>query len=652
MGNTLRPLKRSVQPKKQKPDKLVAGFDIETDGLGGDFIAGEIWTSDNDGLFSTDLSELFEWILNHDQYIYLSHNGCGYEFAYLAPLVYHYVTSRDDWEFCPTVQGDSRFVQFRLTQYDTEKLTRSGKPTKIKEIDMRDTLCLWPMPLEKVADTFCPEFPKLKGAINFEKETFDPGNEDHRRYLHRDCEVLVVAYQRYRENVKTVFGSSLGVTAGSTAMRAFQANIEPGKAYFRDRKSSNIVRQAYYGGLVLPGHQVGEWGQIGCVDVNAAYGFQMKTHLFPVGSSYLTRKMREDRIGFFEVNCIVPESVFDTYGFNPIPRKDRDGLCWPTGEFTTFISTPEIIFARELGCTVDVVAGYEWKRQEDVFSTFMSLCEEWEVKENGRYKQSVKPQRNSLYGKFGSKPVHKVLSFSKDWQVGCMPVINEKTGEWIPGLWTKEEQLDAEYMLPEWAALICAYERLYLMKFIMEAYRRGAKNVYTDTDSLKFDLPVLEEILTENILPIGDRYGQFKLEEICHSFLLVGGKCFYGLVNPDLSNPFSLIDWKNGKKDLKKAKGVPGRLLDRQDYVDTLDNLRYNNKVIDIRTSKRFVSVKSVKSIFQEMSYVKPVERKRKLTNIKNSYSWQYTPDGKIWPRGYDILAKYGPIELLEAVGD
>lgn len=631
---SVKPLCRVERRKRPVKDKEIAGFDIETDGIGGPFIEGEIWTSDGDGVRSTDLYKLFEWILDHPQYLYLSHNGSGYEFAYLAPLVYDFVSNHPDWEFHPTVQGDSRFVQFLLTKYDREKLTRYGKPTKLAEIDLRDTFCLWPMKLSKVADAFCPEYPK--GDIDFEKETYNPGNERHRQYLHRDCEILVVAYQRYRENVRTVFGSELGITAGSTAMRAFKANIAAGKTYYRDRKSESLVRAAYYGGLVLPGHQVGEWGLTGCIDVNAAYANQQKTHLYPVGASYYTTHMREDRIGFFEVHCIVPECVFDTLGFNPIPRKDKDGLCWPTGEFDTFLSTPEIMYAREKGCTVDIIVGYEWDRTEDVFSTFIGLCEEWEIKEEGRYKPSVKQQRNSLYGKFGSKETHKTLTFSHEPIDGAEPVFIEKTGEWVEGLWTITEKLDTDYMLPHWAALITAYERLYLMRFIEEAYKNGAENVYTDTDSLKFSLPILEKMVINGEIPIGDRYGEFKLEEICSSFVLIGSKCFYGSVDKDFINPFP-IKWKQGKKDLMKAKGVPNNLLSIQDYLDTVDNLHYNKKKVDIRKQKTFISVKSVKSIFKERSHVRPIERKRKLTDIRNSWAWQYTEEGYIYPRGYNL---------------
>jgi hypothetical protein len=173
------------------------------------------------------------------------------------------------------------------------------------------------------------------------------------------------------------------------------------------------------------------------------------------------------------------------------------------------------------------------------------------------------------------------------------------------------------------------------MQYIEEAYRRGATNVYTDTDSLKFDHEILLDMVNDGYIPVGNRYGEFKLEEVCHSFILLGSKCFYGSVDSSMDNPFKQ-EWKNGKKDLMKAKGVPGKLLVLQDYLDAVDNLRYNKKEVDLRGSKQFVSVRSVKSIFKERGLVMPIERKRKLTDIRNSFAWQYV-DGRIYPRGYDL---------------
>jgi len=609
----------------------LAAFDFETKGLGGDFIVAAIWTNDDERALFTNLREFFDWIIDHPQYRYLAHNAVGYEFAYLAPLLYDFFASNDNVDIHPTIQGDTRIVQFVITITDEEQRTRRGKPTKTI-IDIRDTLCLFNMSLAKVAQAFCPELPKLEGTIDFDKEDFDVTNPSHIAYVFRDCEIVLRAYERHDQNIKDVFHSPLGVTAGSTALKAFKACIPAGHVYYRTNKDAeNFIRKAYYGGLVLPGHQIGEWGPIGSVDVNGAYAFQMKSHVFPVGSPYATHFEDPDNIGFYHVIATVPPSVFDNLGFNPVPKREKEGLSWPTGTFDTYISTPEIEYARKKGCTIEVMCGYVFTRKEAVFDEFVDKCQEMEIFENFRYKPSIKQIRNSGYGKFGSRETHQTLQFSRETLPGFKPVMIEKTGERIEGLYVGEEKTDADYMLPHWAALITAYERLYIMEGVELAYARGATNVYCDTDSIKCDLPVLCRIITDAEINIGDRYGQYKVEDTCSSFLMLGSKCFYGVPYDSVSKP------------LIKAKGVPNRILKMRDYTEALEAL--NRPAPKTKSQKKaeedrelhFISVKSVMSIIKEKSSVRPIKRKRKITDIRNSYAWQYSKSGRIYPKGYPI---------------
>lgn len=615
------PLCRPYQPKKERKRKKIAAWDIETEGMGGNFICGTTYLEEGEKQLFFTFKEIIEYIFSRPEYIWLAHNASGYEFAYLAAPLQEMFYENENIEIDMVYQGESRLIQFRVGITYPDEMIR-GKPKKVV-IDMRDTLCLWPMGLAKVAQSFCPEIPKLK-VIDFDKEIFDPTNPAHLEYAYRDSEILVIAYKRYADNIKTIFGSELGLTSGSTALRAFVQNIPENVCYWRDRKSEDFIRRCYYGGLVLPGHQIGEWGATGCIDINAAYGYQMKIHPFPVGASIAVHQYKPDMLGFYQVIATVPHDVFDRIGFNPVPRRDKGGLCWPTGTFDTFISSPEIEYARSVGCTIDVLCGYVFPRTEYVFKDFMTICEEWELKEDGRYKDSTKPQRNSLYGKFGSKQTHKALKFSREKKIGTEPVLDAK-GRMLPGLYTEEEQLDTPYMMIQWAALITAYERLYLMKFAQLAYELGASNVYTDTDSLKMPLEVLNVIVDRGLVPVGMYWGEFKLEETCNSFILAGGKCFYGKVE--------------GGKDLKKAKGIPNRYVKRELYIETISNILNpvydgKGKLLDPRTDVQFIGVEKAKNIFKSRSRVRPINRKRKLTDIRHSYAWQLQND-KIYPLGY-----------------
>lgn len=619
------PLHREVYSEKKLLMPPLCGFDFETKGLGGEFIIAAVWTSDAQRSLFDTLDSFFEWVVLHPEYRFLAHNASGYEFAYLYPYIYRYFADNDNVELIPTLQGDTRIVQLRIIITHGETLTRRGKPTKTI-IDLRDTLCLFNMSLERVAKAFCPELPKLKGNIDFEKEDFDPTNKAHIDYVYRDCEIVVKAYERHWNDVKEVFGSPLGVTAGSTALKAFKTTIPEGHVYYRTNKDADkFIRQAYYGGWVNPGRSVGQWGEVGSVDVNGAYAFQMSRYAYPVGSAVATHHFDPDKIGFYHCDCVVPPSVYDTLGFNPIPRKDDNGLCWPSGHFQTYLSTPEILYARGRGCTVNVLCGYEFSRTEKVFDGFIAKCQEMEKVDDFKYKPTIKGIRNSGYGKFGSKEEHKTIKFSPTVIHGMSPLVNEQTGEHIPGVYVGVESQEADYMLPHWAALITAYERLYIMEYAELCYKSGAKNVYCDTDSIKCDLAVIMKLVDNKQIPVGDNYGQFKVEELCNQFLLLGGKCFYG-------------ETENPEKPLMKAKGIPNRLLNKKIYLDGLEALTLKStKGDDADRKKRenaFVSVESVINLIKTQSVVHPVYRGRRITDIRNSYAWEFV-DYKIYPKGY-----------------
>lgn len=587
----------------------LCAWDIETNGLGGPFIAGAFVTSDGKRELFDTFSDCFFFMVSHPEYRYLAHNASGYEFCYLYPYLYDFFVTTPGVEILPTLQGDTNIIQIRIK--------KDGKDW----IDLRDTLCLFSCSLEKVASAFCPEIPKLKDTIDFEHETFNIHNPDHINYVYRDCDIVLTAYVRLAQQIQEKFHCPLGVTAGSTAMKAFIAQIPKGHCYYRINDDADaFIRKAYYGGLVLPGKHIGKWGAVAGVDVNGAYAYQMAEHSYPIGNPAGARRYVPGKIGFYHVIATVPESVFESVGFNPVPCREKQGLCWPSGTFETFISSIEYDFAVECGCSFVVLWGYVWSRTEKIFQSFVEKCQELELDNNGEYKPTVKIIRNSLYGKFGSKSEHSKLIFSHSiiHDNAVVPWQNAESGEMIEGLYTGKEESQSEYMLPHLAALITAYERVYIMRFIREAYRRGARNVYADTDSIKCDAHVLLDMVRDKTIPTGNKYGEFKVEEICYEFILVGPKCFCGYY---VRNSVDAT--------IMKAKGINSRALQKKKDVfpDALENKR--EKI-------EFQSVEKLINLIKRKKLVQPVQRKRKITDLRNSFAWQLQ-ENAIYPKGYRL---------------
>lgn len=607
---------KALKRKKYRPRDLklppLCAFDYETDGLGGEFIIGAYVTNDGQTELFYNLTDCFAYMLLHPEYRFLAHNASGYEFAYLYPLIVQFFETDPSISIKPILQGESRVIEIVI--YKDDK----------KFLDIRDTLCLFDMTLEATAKAFCPDFPKLKeeGPDFASGEKFDPTNPGHIKYVIRDCEVIIAAYTRFAEQQKEVFGSPLGLTAGSTAMRAFMTTIPEGHAYYRaNRKQEAFFRHTYYGGLVLPGHEIGDWGKVGGVDVNAAYAFQMGKNLFPVGTACYVDEYVPDYPGFYYVRASVPPSVFSNCGFNPLPKRGKTGVTYPTGDFTTHITHVEYEFALECGCEIEVLEGYVFFRQEPVFKGFVEKCQQMELAENGRFKPTIKKNRNCCYGKFGTKPFHTVLLYSHTTLMdGPIPVINTETGEEIPYLYTGLEETDSPYIMPHWASLVTAYQRIYMMSIVKEAYARGANNVYVDTDSLKLDYVVMLDLVEKGVIAVGKNYGQFKVEEVCDHFIVLGPKCYGGITVSDNLQ----CTWP----PLTKAKGIPKSKLTMGLYTDAIRG---------IRKEVGFDSVKSVMNIIKTQSPVQPIRRKRRITDITNSNAW-VVYEGRIYPHGYEVV--------------
>lgn len=593
-----------TKPKKQE-EMILCAFDMETRGLGGSFIICAFMAEDGTKALCYTLQETFEFIINHPEYRYLAHNASGYEFAYLYPIMAEYFNDNPDIDIIPTIQGESRIVQFIIK--------KNGK----KWLDMRDSLCLFNASLASVASSFCPDIPKGEPPWNEAHDNFDPSQDIWMKYLWRDCEIVLVAYRKHANNIWELFGANLGVTAGSTAMKTFTNTIDEGHVYYRMHKDHEaFFREGYYGAAVFPGHYIGDWGKVMGVDVNAAYGYQMRAHNYPIGHPTRTLHYREGMIGMYKVIATVPHSVYETIGFNPIPCRTPTGLVWKSGTFETTITNIEIEYGMKVGCTFVIVIGWVFTKSEQVFKNFVDKCEQLETAEGGIYKPSTKLLRNCLYGKFGTKEEHNTVLFSHsipsngDW----IPLINEDTGELIPNVYIGKERTEAPYIMPIWAALITAHERIYLFGFIEEAYRRGARNVYCDTDSIKGDFEALSSMVEDGTFKIGKGYGQFKVEDICDKFIVVGPKTYYG---------------KNKKgEEVFKAKGVPNRLLREQVYDDALKGKR---------KQMQFESVQSVLRLIKKNGGPLPQIRKRTLTDIQNSTAWEVDANGKIYPYGYQI---------------
>lgn len=640
-GDT-RPLHQE-KTKTLKHRKL-ASWDIETHGEKvGDALYGEICyngicliighkfeneSSEPPYFFSDLMTFLVFCIENLQGYYIAAHNGKGYEFNYLKDTLIDFLNNHPTFHVETLHQGDT-IIGFDVIEKESHIITR-GKNKGQEKITKRiwhfiDTLPLFNMSLRKVADAFCADMPK--GEIDWKNEDWNYNNEIHRSYIIRDCEIIIEAYAALEKMLFDLFSSRIGLTAGSTAIKAFKACIPDGYVYYRNNKIvEEFMRKGYRGGLVLPGTTTKPQYNIAMLDVKGAYGYQMLTQKFPVGSPVHTYKYNPGFIGMYKIHVITPENL--PFGILPL----IDTATYPLGEFDSIATHVEIEYALELGYKIDVYEGYYYEDNEDVFSSFITRCQEIEttiIEQNGKkiapYKPLAKLLRNSLYGKFCTKTEASrmyLLPMDEQEPENANIIIDSETGYQIPGIYTIMESVDENYIMPIWGALITAYERIFLARRAYALYNAGATSVYGDTDSLAANINAVIAVKNMGLLEETMQYGSWENEGIADTMIVAAPKVYI------------LLD-KNNKPIKIRAKGLPFNQINER-YPNAFTRKTYEDAVNDRRDDYHFITSNNLRTRLKNPSLPIRLERHRKISLIARSPNWDYDETtGDIRPKRF-----------------
>lgn len=486
-----------ARPKgNQRARKPIIAADIETDGLGGAFIVGAYSVEGEDDIHIFNSPD--EWlhiILSraYEGYTWYAHNGGEYDYKYLLPHIKD--STIEGWDVHPILQGE-RVIGFKFQRGHHQR-------------EIRDSYALIPSSLDKLTQAFAPELRKKDIGLS-EGVVFDPSNPDHMDYLRTDVLGLKAALIRVEELLISQFGTKARWTIPATALESWKRSLPPNAVYWRPRPEADaLFREAYYGGLVFLTTNQRTMDCVG-LDVNSMYPAMMLKYGVPTGNVTYTTTEYDDRPGFYRVRAHVPDSVI----ISPLPKRARNsGILWPTGEYETAVTSDEILYARSIGCQVDVIEGYAIERIEYVFTDFVQKCRSLRLNEprGSPLHEMAKLMQNSLYGKFGTRPVVNRYTISSTWPEGMIPQIDPKTGFPVDNLYYAVEQLDAPYLLPHWAAWVTAHARITLHQGIM-AVGEGA--LYGDTDSLKVTREAFDRIVADKLLELDDReYGAWKHED-------------------------------------------------------------------------------------------------------------------------------------------
>lgn len=325
-------------------------------------------------------------------------------------------------------------------------------------------------------------------------------------YCARDTDVVYDAVRMWSQFVTDHDLGPFRATQAGQALSAYTHRfLKHDVMIHTNAKALDLERRAYYGGRT-EAFRIGSFkGDFHVLDVNSLYPFVMRDNCFPVSlEAFVERSNSLDRN---ELQTILAERAVvaqvdvcvERESQRIVPTVSQGRLIYPTGRFTTVLTTPELSMALDAGIVVGVGDLCVYK-SAPIFTDYVTELYDLRLKykEEGNvvWHEIVKVFLNSLYGKFGQ--------YNHTWELeaingtpGTVATIDIDSGERVTyrtlggkthrRSLTRAEGWDA---FPAIAAHVTGYARAHLTRLM----GRAGTVYYCDTDSLFVDRSGMERL--------------------------------------------------------------------------------------------------------------------------------------------------------------
>lgn len=318
-------------------------------------------------------------------------------------------------------------------------------------------------------------------------------------YCARDTDVVFDAVRMWSRFVTDHDLGPFRATQAGQALSAYTHRfLHHDVMIHTNRRALNLERSAYIGGRT-EAFRIGSFeGDFHVLDVNSLYPFVMRDNVFPVALEAFVSSSNgigiRELASLAKVQCVVVAvgvSVgTETQRIVPAVRDGR--LLYPTGQFFTVLTTPELKMALEADIVVSIGDMCVYK-SAPIFTDYVTELYELRLryKEEGNivWHEIVKVFLNSLYGKFGQ--------YNHTWELedingisGTLVSVDIDTGKRVTyrslGGKTHRRSTDrheAWDSFPAIAAHVTGYARAHISRLV----GRAGTVYYCDTDSLFVD---------------------------------------------------------------------------------------------------------------------------------------------------------------------
>ncbi len=373
-------------------------------------------------------------------------------------------------------------------------------------------------------------------------------------YCHRDVEILIEMFVELTGFLRTKRIARLSPTIGSLAFAAYLFRDYRIPIYIHNNSEAIDLERAAYKGGRTECFYIGELsdGPYYCLDVNSLYPYVMQINHFPTKYVQIVHNLAiSDLRALLKTKSIVAQVTLDTN--KPIYAYRGERTLFPTGTFSTTLTTPELQYAANHGHikAVNRTVIYD---NAPIFTSFVERFydhrKHFTNDGNPLYAHFCKVIMNSLYGKFGQK--------AEQWEkIGDCPGEPDRIETFINMKLNK--RMAIRYLLGEvfeqtgWtetinsfpaiAAHITAYARMFLWNLM---YQCGQGNYfYCDTDSLFVNTEGFKN-LAHLVKP--KEIGKLKVESVANKLTI-----------------YSLKDYEFGNKTV--IKGIRKNAVKKSDVT-------------------------------------------------------------------------------------
>lgn len=502
-------------------------WDIETKGFAGELVIGGVY----DGIRYLEFRSFDEFIYYlkaffKEDTIY-AHNGGRYDNRYLLEYL-----KGNDYKISNIFYINSGLI------FTVELGSKKFK--------FRDSFHLLPRSLASISSSFGVEHKKKEFDMKGWKKDGYPETDELREYLKDDCRALYESLEVFTNTFDIKPKLTIASTAFNVLLSTKYKNIPLKKLLknFMTKDQEDFVRKSYKGGRVEVFQRFAEG--VNSYDINSLYPYVMQKFNYPFGKLYeqdgenFDIMMNKGKIGIAECLIKAPDQNIPYLAF-----KYDDKLVFPTGEWKDTLTSLEIIEARKRGYTIKILHGLIWNKKGRVFRQYVDTYYTIKSSSKGAKKECAKLFLNSPYGKFGQSRTNKAIK-TIDEMIQKGHSINDASFDGGYLFSFDETSYQNRSINPVYATFVTAYARHVLYLGIETILNLGGEVYYCDTDSLKTNIELPEEMIHSTDLGKWDFEGYYK-------------ECVF--VSPKL---YSML----GQDTVKKAKGVYKENIETLTFAD------------------------------------------------------------------------------------